>query len=248
MKNNYQSKAVPRGTRTIWRYLSAFILFFALGIGQMWGADPIENEGTYSTQVISADGTTSTWTFITPGSQVTVPNSETEDVDIIYVPGGSSKMKFSSSNGLSWSGNSNGYIYVPAGAAGSISMTVKSASDSRWLQLYVGGVDQGSTKRLWSKEANPATEARGPRTFTFTSSDLTTKGSKTYLHFRDNNTEMKIATFTVTLTTGSYRAAACETEISAQPEDATLAVGDANPTLSITATHADSYAWKETSD
>ena len=40
MKNNFQSKAVPRGTRTIWRYLSALILLFSLSIGQMWGADP----------------------------------------------------------------------------------------------------------------------------------------------------------------------------------------------------------------
>ncbi len=164
------------------------------------------NVGDYSTQVISTDGTTSTWTFITPGSQVTIPTSpaETEDNDIIFHPGGGSKMKFSSSNGFSWSGNSDGYIYVPAGAAGTISMTVKSASDSRWLQLYVGGVDQGSSKRLWSKEANPATDARGPRSFSFTASDLTTKGGKTYLHFKDNNTELKIATFTVTLTTGTY--------------------------------------------
>ena len=186
--------------------LFTLLTILALGITNVWGADPVENVGTYSTQVISADGTTSTWTFITPGSQVTIPTSpaETEDNDIIFHPGGGSKMKFSSSNGLSWSGNSDGYIYVPAGAAGSISMTVKSASDSRWLQLYVGGEDQGSTKRLWSKEANPATEARGPRTFTFTSSDLTTKGTKTYLHLKDNNTELKIATFTVTLTTGSY--------------------------------------------
>lgn len=38
MKNNYQSKAVPRGTRTIWRYLSALILLFSLSIGQMWAA------------------------------------------------------------------------------------------------------------------------------------------------------------------------------------------------------------------
>ena len=36
MKNNFQSKSVPRGTRTIWRYLSALILFFSLSIGQMW--------------------------------------------------------------------------------------------------------------------------------------------------------------------------------------------------------------------
>lgn len=40
MKNNFLSKAVPRGTRTIWRYLSALILLFSLSIGQMWGADP----------------------------------------------------------------------------------------------------------------------------------------------------------------------------------------------------------------
>jgi uncharacterized repeat protein (TIGR02543 family) len=38
-KNKFQSKTFPQGTRTIWRYLSAFILFFALSIGQMWGAD-----------------------------------------------------------------------------------------------------------------------------------------------------------------------------------------------------------------
>ena len=36
MKKQFQSKAVPRGTRTIWRYLSALILFFSLSIGQMW--------------------------------------------------------------------------------------------------------------------------------------------------------------------------------------------------------------------
>lgn len=40
MKNNFQSKSVPRGTRTIWRYLSALILLFSLSIGQMWAVDP----------------------------------------------------------------------------------------------------------------------------------------------------------------------------------------------------------------
>ncbi len=224
MKTNFLSKAYGGvmearhrlyglGLPRQWKVMtSTLLLLFTFAIGNVWAADPVENVGTYSTQVISADGTTSTWTFITPGSQVTIPTSpaETEDNDIIFHPGGGSKMKFSSRNGLSWSGNSDGYIYVPAGAAGSISMTVKSASDSRWLQLYVDGVDQGSTKRLWSKEANPATAARGPRTFTFTSSDLTTKGEKTYLHLKDNNTEMKIATISITLTTGTYITPDCE--------------------------------------
>lgn len=40
MRNNFQSKSVPRGTRTLWRYLSALILLFSLGIGNVWGANP----------------------------------------------------------------------------------------------------------------------------------------------------------------------------------------------------------------
>ena len=38
MKNKFQSKSVPRGTRTIWRYLGALFILFTFAIGQMWGA------------------------------------------------------------------------------------------------------------------------------------------------------------------------------------------------------------------
>ncbi|MBR5677017.1 MAG: hypothetical protein IKX20_02650 [Paludibacteraceae bacterium] len=164
------------------------------------------NVGTYSTQVISSDGLTSTWTFITPSSQVTVPNEETADVDVIYIPSGGSKMKFSSSNAFSWQAESSGYFYVPTGGAGTISMTVKSSSDSRWIQLYVDGTAAADTKRLWSKYAEtPSSDGKkGPQSFAFTASDLTTKGGKTYLHFKDNNTEMKIASISITLTSGTY--------------------------------------------
>lgn len=184
---------------------SLFLLtFISFGVGIC-----LAQTGTYSTRVISTDGTTSTWTFILPSSQVTIPaNTETEDNDIIYAPSGSSQMKFSSSSQFSWKGQSSGYIPVPAGGAGTISMTVKGGSDSRYLQLYINGTAAADTKRLYAKassDGNVTSDGkRGPQSFTFTASDLTTKGSKTYLHFKDNNTEMKIATFTVTLTTGSY--------------------------------------------
>ncbi len=36
MKDLFQSKPVPRGPRTIWRYLGALFILFTLGIGQMW--------------------------------------------------------------------------------------------------------------------------------------------------------------------------------------------------------------------
>ena len=43
MKNKFLSKSVPRGTRTIWRYLGALFLLFTFAIGQMWAADPTVN-------------------------------------------------------------------------------------------------------------------------------------------------------------------------------------------------------------
>ena len=39
MKNHFQSKSVPRGTRTIWRYLSALFILFTFAIGNVWAED-----------------------------------------------------------------------------------------------------------------------------------------------------------------------------------------------------------------
>ncbi len=38
MKKQFQSKSVPRGTRTIWRYLGALFILFTFAIGNVWGA------------------------------------------------------------------------------------------------------------------------------------------------------------------------------------------------------------------
>ena len=40
MKKQFQSKSVPRGTRTIWRYLGALFILFTFAIGNVWAADP----------------------------------------------------------------------------------------------------------------------------------------------------------------------------------------------------------------
>lgn len=49
MKNKFLSKSVPRGTRTIWRYLGALFLLFTLSIGQMWGVTATPTPaGTYA--------------------------------------------------------------------------------------------------------------------------------------------------------------------------------------------------------
>lgn len=208
------------------------------------------NTGDYSTQVISADGKTSTWTFILPSSQVTVPASGATDNGIIYEPSGSSKMKFSSSNQFSWQGESSGYIPVPTGGAGTISMTTKGQSDSRYLQLYVNGTAAEETKRLYSKASDDgnitSNGKKGPQSFSFTAADLTTKNGNTYLHFKDNNTEMKIATFKIVLTTGSYSSGG-GSEPSSDPipvtaiglNDVSVAVGStANLTVTYTPNNA----------
>lgn len=59
-KKQFLSKSVPRGTRTIWRYLGALFLIFTLSIGQMWGADPTIGSGELpsSTLDISSVSTT----------------------------------------------------------------------------------------------------------------------------------------------------------------------------------------------
>ena len=111
-------------------------------------------------------------------------------------------------------------------------MTVKSSSDSRYLQLYVAGSAAADSKRLWSKyNATPTSDGKkGPQSFSFTADDITTVGTKTYLHFKDNNTEMKIASISVTLTTGTYITPDCDEPATAlslsSDAAATVYVGD----------------------
>ena len=345
MENKIQSKTYPRGTRTIWRYLSALILFFALSIGQMWGAwqttSVDETIGTKDS--ISTDGLTREWNFA-PATQQVKPSTSafSEYNDMLFKAGSTDKLKSVVGSGWSCNNNSNIYIPVPAGSAGTITLYVYSTSDSRYLQLYKtkDNTEGTSAQRLYSKEnAGGITSdgKKGPRSFSFTATDTTMINGVAYLHFKDNNTEMKISGFSIVLTAGSYpvasgpvdptasfsngdytiggsdldlsslfttnsdgavtytitdqgttdaalradgksfyatvagsaivkveqastssynaydatatiTVAACETSISGQPSNASLKVGDANPTLSITAANVAAYAWKESSD
>ena len=52
MKKQFQSKSVPRGTRTIWRYLGALFLLFTFAIGNVWAAASTTTDGKYATGTI----------------------------------------------------------------------------------------------------------------------------------------------------------------------------------------------------
>ena len=62
MKNNFQSKSVPRGTRTIWRYLGALFLLFTFAIGNVWADDYTLAASTFNSDKNAAtvDGQTFT--------------------------------------------------------------------------------------------------------------------------------------------------------------------------------------------
>lgn len=47
MKKQFLSKAVPRGTRTIWRYLSALFILFTFAIGNVWAELTAHTPGVY---------------------------------------------------------------------------------------------------------------------------------------------------------------------------------------------------------
>ena len=158
--------------------------------------------GQYSTRTISTDGKTSTWAFnVVSGSAKNVPDG-TDDNGVIYVNGGGSN-KAQTSAYMSFN-KSEVYFEVPSGSAGSISMEVSSSSDSRWFQLYINTTEGPATQRLWSKAGDGTDGKKGPQSFTFASTDITTKNAKTYLYLKTNGTEMKVKSFTITLTSGSY--------------------------------------------
>ena len=56
MKKQFQSKSVPRGTRTIWRYLGALFLLFTFAIGQMWAAYDVPNGEITLSQKVNNGG------------------------------------------------------------------------------------------------------------------------------------------------------------------------------------------------
>lgn len=155
--------------------------------------------GKYTARTLTA--TQSKWTYSVAKSESKI-NGETEDNGIIYIAGAKDKLKVTSS-GLSCNNNSSLYLPVPQNAAGTITLEVYSNSKSRWLQLFINGQEGSSQQRLWSKEGTDLSK-EGPRSYTFSATDLTLKDGKYYLHFKDNKTEMKISAFTIVLTNGSY--------------------------------------------
>ena len=76
MKKQFQSKAVPRGTRTIWRYFGALFILFTFAVGNVWAASSvIPSSPDYKD--ISTVATSGTYTFTCSSSNITGAASAT---------------------------------------------------------------------------------------------------------------------------------------------------------------------------
>lgn len=177
---------------------------FTLALAALFAGNAMAEEvttGTYSVRTIN--GAESTWAYdFKPASDINIPSGVENGVYYSNTKGGNQKV---SKNGyLSNKAESTIGFEVPSATAeGTITMTVGGSSDGRYYQLFVNGTAGGVNQRLWSK-AGDDLDKKGPQSYTFTSADISTIDGKYYLTFKDNNTEMKPATFNVVLTNDYY--------------------------------------------
>ena len=77
MKKQFQSKSVPRGTRTIWRYLGALFILFTFAVGNVWAAASSVIPSSPDYKDISTVATSGTYTFTCSSSNITGAASAT---------------------------------------------------------------------------------------------------------------------------------------------------------------------------
>ena len=111
MKNKFLSKSVPRGTRTIWRYLGALFLLFTFAIGNVWADSVVWESDCIET--------------ITGVTQTKGRNSDT----------------WGTTSSLSWASSTYDYCFNAGGSASTLTMefsTAKSINKDDVLHIYWG--------------------------------------------------------------------------------------------------------------
>ncbi len=202
--------------------------------------------GTYAERTISNEGKTSLWDFTISDlssakkdfctSTNTVLDFECE---ILVKESASEKFQIiAEGGGLNTKATTWLYIPVPAGGAGSITVTAQSDKADRFLQLEKDGTVTNST---YIAMASAGT------TKSFTASDLTTYNGKTYLVLKSGS-DFKLTTFTIDLTSGSYTSGSTCTAptIGTHPSTSaqTYANGASATALTVVATGSSlSYQW-----
>ena len=129
MKKQFQSKSVPRGTRTIWRYLGALFILFTFAIGNVWAADETVTIGSKSSGAFTISGTSHE---VAGGSGGTSSQTLTNASDGFSASGGS-KMGSTSNIGSKLSSKNH------------IRFTVAAGETVRFYYYQTSGSDKTST-------------------------------------------------------------------------------------------------------
>ena len=173
MKNKFQSKAVPRGTRTIWRYLGALFLLFTFAIGNVWAdtelcsASISDITATANTTGVAQTGCTMKWNAVT-----------TTASDIVTISG------------------VNYRKFTGSGSYVQLILTSGNFQEGDVLTVILAGKDSGKKTVEFSLKADDGNSASGSASktvtdavaYTLTAGDIETDGSiKIFRHGSSNS-------------------------------------------------------------
>jgi len=180
MKKQFQSKSVPRGTRTLWRYLGALIILFTFAIGNVWGAYDVP-----------ADGTVTLSQKVNNGGRFNVEASG------VYHFRTSSGYSWDSSNGIKTQSNAGGVVfYLDASKEIEVGIVHTEAKNAHEVTVHVYSITESVYKQF---DDNKAGAAESNRTFS-TAPTSSTDGSFTI----SITAESKTFTGKKTLAAGYY--------------------------------------------
>jgi len=187
MKKQFQSKSVPRGTRTLWRYLGALILLFSLGIGQMWAEELCSAtlngiSSNSNTTGIAQTGCTMKWNSVNSGSDVVTIGS----VSYYKFSGSSSYVQLVLSSGK-----------FKAGDELTVTLCSNAGSGKTKSVQYSLHSDSGNK----SEAQNVGSAAPSNVSYTLVAADIESDGSIKI--FRGGNTNIRFGSFSVTRSSGS---------------------------------------------
>lgn len=211
-----------------------------LGFGQMWGADVVHTYEfkNYNSTLIPQVNSGNTKNNVTTGNSFTVSPAEDDKVSTTFYYGAGTtsttvkNAKYDSSDGVKYSGC--GYFVFVLSQSANVKVTTKTIT-STW------GVDAVTDGAYTWSNFTTVVDGTYATLNNNTETDLGTLAAGRYKFYYGSNSSWAVKKLVITYPS-------CSTEITTQPSDASLAIGDANPELSIVATHADAYAWKESSD
>ena len=222
------------------KYLTSLLILLALSIGYAW-ADTGVSAGTYELSSTYKPGNNKRFKSIGTGIYLHRVNNSSWNGDYgMKLKDNQNGVAFYISSGMNVSFR---YYKNSNSKAETTTFSVYTISSSDYA-LFTGGTENSTNVELTLGTASATKTVEldaSYKDYKVTDAIALTAG---YYYIVGKDDTSNGTTYWTSLTLTS----ACSTSITTQPSGATLAVGDANPTLSIVATNAASYAWKESSD